>query len=123
MPAYVAQNGLEFVIVLPPPPEGWDSRYALPHLANISLAISVLINPRSSAMPPSSYPGPMIFFLYFLFIETRAHVVQAGFLSQPTTSAEIIGISQHSKLILIYLIFKLALLICMYWKKYSVQYI
>lgn len=65
-------------------------------------------------MPPSPYLGPIIFFLFFLFIETRAHVVQAGFLSQTTTSAEITGISQLSKLLLIYLIFKLALLICMY---------
>lgn len=32
VPAYVAQDGLEFVIFLPPPPEGWDSRYTPPHL-------------------------------------------------------------------------------------------
>jgi hypothetical protein len=30
---YVAQDGLEFIIILPHPPEYWDYRHEIPHAA------------------------------------------------------------------------------------------
>lgn len=66
--AYAAQEGLEFVIFLPLPPEGWDCRYTIPYLANVSSANLVVINLSLLAMPPSSYMSPTIIFFFFFLL-------------------------------------------------------